>query len=97
MAHSNEDPRETFEVQRDLIGYVHAKDFHLEAGEKAKACLVGQGDVPWPDILGWLGEIGYDDWFSLEYEKKWAPDLLPDAAEGLPACRDYLRDHWPAK
>ncbi len=96
MAHSDEPPERTFEVQRDLIEYVHVKDFHLAPRQKAAACLVGEGDVPWPRILGWLQEIGYDGCLCLEYEKKWAPDLLPDAAEGLPICRDYLRRHWPA-
>lgn len=95
LAHSGEDPRHTFDVQRDLVGYVHVKDFHLRSGEKPRACLVGDGDVPWPDILRWLAETNYRGWFSLEYEKKWAPDLLPDAEQGLPVCRDFLRRHWP--
>jgi L-ribulose-5-phosphate 3-epimerase len=95
MAHSDEPARRTFEVQRDVIGYVHVKDFHLLAGQRPRACLVGEGDVPWPDILSWLADAGYDGWFCLEYEKKWAPDLLPEAEAGLPVCRDFLRGQWP--
>jgi len=95
LAHSDEPPRGTFEVQRDMIGYVHVKDLQIGSGRKPRACLLGDGSVPWAEILRWLSEAGYDGWFSLEYEKKWAPQDLPDAEVGLAACRDFLLQHWP--
>jgi sugar phosphate isomerase/epimerase len=95
LAHSDEPVEKTFDLQHDLIAYVHVKDFHLRTGAKAAACLVGQGDVPWPQILRWLAEASFAGWFSLEYERKWAPDLLPDAEQGLPACREFLLGQWP--
>ncbi len=80
----------TFDVQKDIIAYVHVKDFFME-GENRKACAVGQGIVPWDKIVKKLEEIGYDGYCSFEYEKRWYPDQLEDAETGVPACVRYIQ------
>jgi fatty-acyl-CoA synthase len=36
---------------------------------------MGEGEVPVPDLLGLLSSAGYVGWVSLEFEKKWHPEL----------------------
>jgi sugar phosphate isomerase/epimerase len=73
------------------IRHVHVKDFRFgEAGERL-AVPVGDGIVPWPGIIGALVRDGYRGCLSLEYERRWFPDQLPPAEEGLARSRDALR------
>jgi inosose dehydratase len=89
------------------INHVHLKDAHsatLEAivAEGAAAqeiwrrrafCPLGEGDIPVPEVLGALAEIGYTGWLVVEQ------DVLPDPAQPMrPAVeqrrnREYLRAH----
>ena len=87
---SGEDPMVTLEVQKDLIGYVHCKDYYFD-GEDRHACAVGQGIVQWKPIVKRLVAIGYDGYISFEYEKMWYPEDLEDAEFGLPICMNYIR------
>jgi sugar phosphate isomerase/epimerase len=36
---------------------------------------IGEGEVPVPDLLSLLRSAGYVGWVSLEFEKKWHPEL----------------------
>ena len=38
-------------------------------------CLLGEGDVPLQQMLQLLVEKGYDGYFTLEWEKKWCPEI----------------------
>lgn len=94
-----------------LIKHVHAKDlvFKEQTVQFAASCVshptdsernviskvVGQGITPWPTILRLLTEQGYTGWLSLEYERRWYPDQLPDAAIGMKESADYLRSICP--
>lgn len=78
----------TFEVQKDVIAYVHCKDFFMLDG-KRKACSVGKGIVPWQGIMQKLHD--YEGFVSFEYEKRWYPKQLPDAEIGIPQCIEYLK------
>ena len=53
--------------------------------------IVGEGVLPWPEILRAVKERGYDGWLSLEYERRWHPDDIPDASIGMKKSLDYLR------
>lgn len=90
MHDTDEDWEVTFEVQKDIIAYVHCKDYYMEGTER-KACPVGKGIVPWDRIMKKLGENGYDGYVSFEYEKRWYPDQLEDAEIGVPECMEYIR------
>ena len=88
MHDTDEDWEYTYDVQKDIIAYVHCKDYYME-GETRKACAVGKGIVPWDKIMKKLS--GYDGFVSFEYEKRWYPDQLEDAEIGVPKCIDYLK------
>jgi sugar phosphate isomerase/epimerase len=45
--------------------------------------VVGDGILPWTDILPALKELGYDDVLSLEYEYRWHRQDLEPPAEGF--------------
>ena len=64
----------------DLIRHVHLKDV-TEKG----LTLPGEGDLPIRDMVNYLTETGYEGYFSLEWEKKWHPELpvLEDALDAL--------------
>jgi sugar phosphate isomerase/epimerase len=91
VMYKSEEPWETtLEVQKEIIAYVHVKDYDMVRGERV-ACYVGNGVVPWNRILPALRDLGYDGYLSLEYERKWHPDQLPAAEEGLPPCASFVR------
>jgi len=89
MYDTNENWEYTLNVQKDVIGYVHVKDYFIENG-KRKACVVGKGIVPWNQIMKILSS-SYDGYLSFEYEKRWHPEQLEDAQTGLKACFEYIR------
>lgn len=53
--------------------------------------IVGEGILNWPDILRKMQKTGYDGWLSLEYERRWHPDDIPDASIGMKQSADYLK------
>ena len=63
-----------------LIRHVHLKDVTAQG-----LTLPGEGDLPIRDMVNYLNENGYDGYFSLEWEKKWHPELpvLEDALDAL--------------
>ena len=103
---------EALRLQGELVGHVHVKDlvftdpdapFHatetarVSASERTvRSRVVGDGVVPWADILSALAALGYDDVLSLEYEYRWHPADLPDPAigfaQGALALRGILSD-----
>ena len=52
---------------------------------------MGEGVIPWPEILRAVKARGYDGWLSLEYERRWHPDDIPDASIGMKRSLEYLR------
>ena len=53
--------------------------------------IVGEGILDWPAILKSVKAHGYDGWLSLEYERRWHPDDIPDASIGMKKSIDYLK------
>ena len=98
---------EALRIQGDLVGHVHVKDLvftdpdaafqasetaRVAASERAvRSRVVGDGILPWADILASLTELGYDDVLSLEYEYRWHPQDLPDPAVGFARAAETLR------
>lgn len=75
-----------YEVIAPYLRHVHIKD-HRRDG--FALCLVGEGDVPIPAICKRLERDGYDGWYSLEWEKKWHPEL-PEPEVAFPAYVRYM-------
>lgn len=62
--------------------------------EEAKPTIsrvVGEGTMPWRDIIAELRRTGYEGWLSIEYERRWYPDLLPPAEVGMKAGAEAVR------
>jgi L-ribulose-5-phosphate 3-epimerase len=98
---------EALRLQGDLVGHVHVKDLvftdpdapfratetaRVSASERTvRSRVVGDGVVPWTDILSSLATLGYDDVLSLEYEYRWHPADLPEPAVGFARSAAVLR------
>jgi sugar phosphate isomerase/epimerase len=54
--------------------------------------IPGEGIVPWPEILPTLHAQGFDGYLSLEYERRWHPEDLPLADEGMKQGLEYIRN-----
>jgi sugar phosphate isomerase/epimerase len=100
---------EALRIQGDLVGHVHVKDLvftdpdaPFQASETARVAateravrsrVVGDGIVPWGEILSSLSALGYDDVLTLEYEYRWHPQDLPDPAVGFARSAATLRNY----
>ena len=67
-----------------LIRHVHLKDVAED-----KLVLPGEGELAIADMVNYLEERGYDGYFSLEWERKWHPEL-PPIEDGLDALMKIL-------
>ncbi len=89
---------ETWQHIGDRIAHVHIKDARRPADPNETnwpLVLLGEGDVPVPEVLALLQREGYDGWLSVEWEKKWHPELAePEVA--LPQHAQKLRE-WFGK
>ena len=77
-----------YDFARPYIKHVHVKDFSDSA---QKLTLVGDGDVPILPISEKLLSDGYDGYFSLEWEKKWHPEL-PDIEAALDSFVNVMNE-----
>ncbi|MER5891311.1 sugar phosphate isomerase/epimerase family protein [Streptomyces sp. NPDC001941] len=89
-----------YETGRERIRHVHVKD---PVGTAAYVRL-GDGDLPWPAILGRLAEDGYDGWVSLEThwrvgrvltqaqrDEPWGEEFTAGGFEASTTCMRRLR------
>jgi sugar phosphate isomerase/epimerase len=87
-----EAPAQTLALLGDTIAYAHIKDSRLSVSDAGAwtYCLLGEGDVPLREICETLQKSGYAGYLSLEWEKKWHPEIAePEIA--LPQAVAYLR------
>lgn len=103
-----EDYEEAIAIQMDRVKYIHVKDLEFksenhefvsdevshpkEEDRNVVTRIVGQGSIKWPEILQMLHDRGYEGWLSLEYERRWHPDDIPDASIGMKESADYLKE-----
>ena len=79
----------TYDRLGKYIRHTHYKDSRGK-GPHAKLCLVGEGDLPIGESLDILKQHHYDGYLSLEWEKKWHPDLEePEIA--VPSFISYMK------
>lgn len=102
-----EDYRTAIPLQMEAVAYVHVKDLHFKEGNlpfvsdqvshpkeeerNVVTRIVGQGDLDWKGILQMMHDYGYEGWLSLEYERRWHPDDIPDASVGMKESAEYLK------
>lgn len=86
---------ESFDITYNRLGkyikHVHLKD-SIGSGKNARLCMVGEGDLPVLDAINFLKAKKYDGYLSLEWEKKWHPEL-PEPEIAIDSYIKYLRPH----
>ena len=65
-------PKDFYERFAPYIRHVHFKDIRGDLH-----VLPGEGELPLKEIAEMMLSGGYDGYFSLEWEKKWHPELPP--------------------
>lgn len=70
----NETPQQTVANIGKYVKYVHVKDSIIENG-KVIYKIMGNGDVPIISAIKCLSDIGYNSYISLEWVKRWYPEL----------------------
>lgn len=92
-----ETPQETAQNLGARLLHVHVKDGRRPPQPDAEwaLTLLGEGDVPMPEALAALRGMDYQGWLSVEWEKKWHPELAePEIA--LPQHRAKLQEYLAA-
>ena len=79
---------EFYSALRPYIKHVHIKDY---SDSKGCLTLIGDGSVAIVPIVRGLIKNGYDGYFSLEWEKKWHPEL-PDIEEALESFIKIMKE-----
>jgi sugar phosphate isomerase/epimerase len=80
-----EPPEMTVQLLAPYLRHVHVKD-----SRDGRYCMMGEGDVPLARMLKLLKERGYDGWISVEWEKRWHPEIA-DPAQAFPQYAQALR------
>ena len=85
VAHSDDvygrDFQAFYRPLRPLIRHVHLKD-HIHGPDRSiRLCGMGEGEIPLRAIIEQMEADGYSGFYSLEWEKKWHPELAePETA-----------------
>lgn len=87
----HESPETTVSNLGGYIKYIHVKDSVME-GDSVRYRMMGEGDLPVRDALDALDKINYDGYVSLEWVKRWAPDLT-DPGVVFPHFAHYMSDY----
>jgi fatty-acyl-CoA synthase len=83
-----ESPADVLRALGVRIHLVHVKDARRH-DEEWELVALGEGDVPVRESLAALGAAGYEGWLTVEWEKRWHPELAePEVA--LPRERETL-------
>ena len=83
-----EEPEDTVRNLGAYIKYTHIKDSKIENGA-IKYRLMGEGDLPVERFIGALRSVNYDGYISLEWLKKYTPEL-ENAAIVFPHYVNYM-------
>ncbi len=84
-----ETPAEVYANLCPRILLAQVKDARRAADGEWQLVLLGAGEVPVRDMLGLLVAGGYPHWISVEWEKRWHPEI-EEAQEALPQHLDLL-------
>ena len=87
-----EAPEQTLENLGAYIKHIHFKDSSVDENGNIKYCMMGEGDLPIEACMLALRSINYEGYISLEWVKKWAPELT-DAGIVLPQFVNYMNQY----
>jgi len=85
-----ESPETTWQNIGRHVRYTHWKDSIAKPDGGYTLCRFGQGDIPLKKIYDVMTAGGYDGWHTLEWEKRWHPEI----AEPEVAFLDFVRVMW---
>ncbi len=91
---ADETPEQTVQNLGAYIKHVHIKDSVIENGD-VKYKIMGEGDLPLDKVMMALRSINYEGYLSLEWVKRWAPDLA-EAGIVFPMYASYM-SHYLGK
>lgn len=86
-----EPPEVTYNNLAPYIVNIHVKDSIVDNEGRVRYVLLGKGTVPIRKMLSMLIEGGYRGYATLEWEKRWHPDLL-DPETVFPQYVQKMRD-----
>jgi sugar phosphate isomerase/epimerase len=91
---TGEAPEETCRLLGPYIRHTHWKDSRPNPNKPGTHTyrLLGEGDLPLDRMLSALQRIDYTGFLSLEWERKWHPDLEPPET-AIPAFAQFMRKH----
>jgi sugar phosphate isomerase/epimerase len=69
-----ESPADVVRALGSVVRLVHVKDARRR-GDDWELVPLGEGEVPVRESLAALGALGYDGWLSVEWERRWHPEL----------------------
>lgn len=87
-----ETPDQVLALLGGYLRLVQVKDAVRLGADQWQLVPLGQGEVPVHEIVRRLAAAGYDGWVSLEFEKKWHPEL--EAPEQALAPQAKLLKQW---
>jgi sugar phosphate isomerase/epimerase len=93
-ARMGETPAQALQHVGDRLLNVHLKDGRRNA-DGWELLLLGEGEIPVKEALRLLIGRGYDDYISVEWEKKWHPELAePEVAfpQHIKLLQSYVRE-----
>lgn len=88
---AGESPDECMELLRGRVVNVHLKDARRTA-DGWQLVLLGEGDIPVRDGVHNLQKVGYQGYISVEWEKKWHPEIA-DPEIAFPHYMRVLRTY----
>ncbi len=71
---AHETPQQTVDALGDYIRHVHVKDSVVKDGN-IEYKMMGHGEIPIPEAIKALQAIDFGGFVSLEWVKRWKPDL----------------------
>lgn len=75
IQYAKEKPAYTVEKLGKYIKHVHVKDSVIKEDGNVEYKMMGYGNIPVSDTIKALKEIDFDGFVSLEWVKRWKPDL----------------------
>ena len=88
---SGESPEQVWDLLGGRVLHTHVKDARRRADDTWELTLLGDGEVPVAEVMQLLGRRGYGGWISVEWEKKWHPEI-PEPEQALPQHLSLLRE-----
>jgi len=89
----NEKPEKTWQETGKWVCHTHWKDSYVEEDSEHGflPCLMGDGILPHQEIFDVLKKGGYGGYLSLEWEKRWHPEIA-DPEIAFPQYFKYMKE-----